>query len=454
MSVYFSSIFNGQNAPDIFSFHPEKQAYTLRGPSQKDQYHHLWRQAQGNFIATAVAGNPSARCGWMVRATTAQDAAFVALYPWGVALRRLPGGEIESLPVGPGAADLLQVERAGSRWVFSVARQGQALVSLTVENWQPGESVQAGLFVESGVAEVAFHNVRWVVPAGPGFERGRDPFASHLEVLELESGLRRVIYSQEDVFEAPNWTLDGAALIYNQAGRLYRFDLASRTITPIDTGDVIRNNNDHVISFDGQMLAISSHTGPEHLSLVYTVPLTGGQPRLVTQQGPSYLHGWSPDGRFVVYTALRDGDYDIYRIGVDGGPETRLTTAPGLDDGPEYTPDGQYIYFNSVRTGQMQIWRMKADGTNQEQLTHDDCNNWFPHISPEGKSVLFISYLPGEVDPGDHPAARRVYLREMALDGGTPRVLAYLYGGQGTINVPSWSPDGRQVAFVSNSCPW
>jgi Tol biopolymer transport system component len=256
------------------------------------------------------------------------------------------------------------------------------------------------------------------------------------------------------VFEAPNWARDGKALIYNRGGRLYRFDIDRREETPIDTGDVIQNNNDHVLSFDGTMLAISSHDPEDGLSRIYTVPARGGQPRRITPLGPSYLHGWSPDGRHLVYTALRGGDYDIYRIPAEGGKETRLTTAVGLDDGPEYSPDGRFIYFNSVRTGTMQIWRMRPDGSGQEQLTDDDCNNWFPHVSPDGKQVVFVSYLPGETEPGDHPPARRVYLRTMPPDGGTPKVAAYLYGGQGTMNVPSWSPDSRHLAFVSNSVPY
>jgi TolB protein len=200
------------------------------------------------------------------------------------------------------------------------------------------------------------------------------------------------------------------------------------------------------------MLAISSHDEAGN-SRIYTVPLQGGKPKLITPRGPSYLHGWSPDGKFLVYTAQRNGVFDIYRIPADGGDETQLTTHVGLDDGPEYTPDGKYIYFNSVRCGRMQIWRMKPDGSDQEQMTDDVFNNWFPHVSPDGKQVVFVSYLVDEVEPSDHPAAKRVYLRLIPLDGGAPKVLAYLYGGQGTMNVPSWSPDGKQLAFVSNTVP-
>jgi Tol biopolymer transport system component len=186
-------------------------------------------------------------------------------------------------------------------------------------------------------------------------------------------------------FQAPNWTHDGKALIYAQEGHLYRFDLSSRSAEMINTGFATRNNNDHVLSFDGRMMAISNHAVEDSgASIVYTVPATGGTPKRVTAKGPSYLHGWSPDGRWLVYTGQRAGDFDVYRISVNGGEETRLTSAPGLDDGPEFTPDGAHIYFNSARSGLMQIWRMRPDGSGQEQVTNDGFNNWFPHISPDG----------------------------------------------------------------------
>jgi Tol biopolymer transport system component len=218
----------------------------------------------------------------------------------------------------------------------------------------------------------------------------------------------------------------------------------------IDTDYVTQNNNDHVLTFDGTMIGISSSHEDDRTSIIYTVPVEGGKPTRVTAQGPSYLHGWSPDGKYLVYAAYRNGDFDIYRIAATGGEETQLTTTKGLDDGPEYSPDGKYIYFNSVRSGTMQIWRMKPDGSDQEQVTGDEFNNWFPHISPDGRWIVLISYTQ-EVTPSDHPPAKRVYLRLMPIQGGGPKVIAYLYGGQGTINVPSWSPDSKRIAFVSNT---
>jgi Tol biopolymer transport system component len=199
------------------------------------------------------------------------------------------------------------------------------------------------------------------------------------------------------------------------------------------------------------MIGISHHSKEDqNKSIIYTLPVQGGMPKRITSKGPSYLHGWSPDGKFLIYTGERSGELDIYKISADGGEEMRLTTAQGLDDGPEYSPDGRFIYFNSTRGGTMQIWRMKPDGSDQQQITRDEFNNWFPHISPDGRWIVFLSFLR-DVAPNDHPFYKQVYLRLMSVEGSKPRVLAYVYGGQGTINVPSWSPDNKRVAFVSNT---
>lgn len=272
---------------------------------------------------------------------------------------------------------------------------------------------------------------------------------SVLETVDVATGERTVRKRFDSLIEAPNWLPDGSTLLYNAGGSLWLFDLASGESRKVDTGSAARCNNDHVLSPDGRQVGLSS-AGPEGRSLVYVASLSGGEPRLVTPVGPSYLHGWSPDGRTLAYCAERGGEFDIYTMPVEGGEETRLTDAPGLDDGPEYSPDGRHIWFNSVRSGLMQVWRMDAGGQNQTRMTWDEESNcWFPHLSPDGSQVAYIAYKKGDVAPGDHPPCKHVEIRLMDADGENTRTLVRLFGGQGTLNVNSWSPDGTQLAFVS-----
>ncbi|HEY4761332.1 MAG TPA: DUF5050 domain-containing protein, partial [Thermoguttaceae bacterium] len=216
--------------------------------------------------------------------------------------------------------------------------------------------------------------------------------------------------------------------------------------TLIPSGEATNCNNDHGFSPDGKLIALSHNTA-DRGSLIYILPAAGGIPRLVTEKGPSYWHGWSPDGKTLAYCAQRNNEFDIYTINTDGTEETRLTDAPGLDDGPDYSPDGKYIYYNSERTGLMKIWRMRANGKQREQVSKDeDYADWFPHPSPDGKWIVFLSY---DKSVQGHPANQEVVLRMMPSTGGEPKILAHLFGGQGTINVPSWSPDSTKFAYVS-----
>jgi len=272
---------------------------------------------------------------------------------------------------------------------------------------------------------------------------------SILETLDVDTGKRTVLREFDDTIEAPNWTHDGKSLIYNRNGRLYNYDLAAGTSAEIYTGAITECNNDHVLSPDGKSVGISHATIEDGLSRIYIAPLSGGEPVLVTPIAPSYLHGWSPDGKTFAYCAERNGQYDIYTIPVWGGLEKQLTDNPGLDDGPEYTPDGKHIWFNSTRSGLMQLWRMEADGSNQTQMTFDESNSWFGHVSPDGKRVAYITYRKGDVEPDKHPPNKNVQLRLMPASGGDFKVIAELFGGQGTMNVNSWSPDSKTIAFVS-----
>jgi Tol biopolymer transport system component len=276
---------------------------------------------------------------------------------------------------------------------------------------------------------------------------------SVLETLDVFTGERSVLKVFDTVIEAPNWTPDGRRLIFNRQGGMCAYVLATGAVERIDTGFAVDCNNDHVLSPDGTRLAISHFTHEDVCSRIYTLPLTGGVPVRVTDLGPSYLHGWSPDGQRLAYCAERDGQYDIHTIDVNGGPETRLTDTPGLDDGPEYAPDGRHIWFNSTRSGLMQIWRMDVDGGNPVHGVREDAHGWFPHVSPDGRWVVYVAYRVGDVAPADHPPDKRVEIRLVPAAGGPSRCLAQLLGGQGTMNVNSWAPDSRRIAFVSYRAP-
>ncbi|MHB8973750.1 MAG: TolB family protein [Pirellulaceae bacterium] len=452
----------------------ERQSYTLSGGGKnmwfdKDEFHFVYTRIKGDFILQARAGfvkegvNAHRKLGWMVRASLDAKSPHVNAVAHGDGLtslqfRRTAGAMTEEIRSELTGVDVIQLERRGRRYTMSVARLGQPFVVSHCDDFELADELYVGLFVCSHDPDVmeqaVFRDVRITIPAAEKFVPYRDYLGSRLEILDVDTGDRRVVFRSADPIEAPNWTPDGTTLIYNAKGKLFRFSLADRTPVPLDTGFANRCNNDHVLSVDGQSLGISHHlqeAGGQ--SVIYTLPAAGGEPKRVSANAPSYLHGWSPDGRYLIYTGQRGGEFDIYRTPVEGGDELRLTTAKGLDDGSEYSPDGKYIYFNSSRTGTMQVWRMKPDGTGQEQLTHDELNDWFPHVSPDGQRIVFLSFS-NDVPADEHPFYKHVYLRMMPIDGGEPRVIAYVYGGQGTINVPSWSPDNRHLAFVSNTGQW
>ncbi|MFK4809645.1 TolB family protein [Devosia sp. ZW T5_3] len=286
--------------------------------------------------------------------------------------------------------------------------------------------------------------------------RGRSLAAgqrSELTIIDRD-GNANIIFTANEVIEAPNWSADGQWLVFNAGGRLFRIAAAGGQPEQIDTGELSDLNNDHVLSPDGTSIYVSSDDG--HL---YAVPFAGGTPRRVSNEHPTpfhyYLHGISPDGRTLSYVAIeqRNGErqVNVFTIPAAGGPDTRLTDLTMPNDGPEYSPDGRWIYFNSElaasRPGHAQIFRMNAaDGSGLEQLTFDSFVNWFPHLSPDGSVVALLSFPQGTLG---HPADKDVLLRLMSPEGGQVRTLASFFGGQGTINVNSWAPDSQRLAYVA-----
>jgi len=438
-------------------------AYSVTGGGaniwgSEDAFRFVYRKLTGDASLTAglrwkgEGQNPHRKAGWMIRQSLEAGSPYADAVVHGDGLislqyRRVPGGPTEEIQAPVRAPATIRLERHADVFSLSLSRDGktyQPVGSVSVALTDPA---YAGLVVcshdDSTTETAVFSNVDLKTL---GTAKAEDRVVeSTLEIISVQTGERRVVYRDRRHFEAPNWSRDGRYLLFNGEGRLYTIPVGGGEPKLLDTGVANRCNNDHGFSPDGQWLAISDqHDGP---SRIYVLASTGGTPRLVTPLAPSYWHGWSPDGRTLVYCAERSGNYDVYAIPVEGGPETRLTTAQGLDDGPEYTPDGQFIYFNSERSGLMKIWRMKADGSVQEQVTTDpDYADWFAHPSPDGTSLVLLSY---DKSVQGHPANKDMALRVTAVSDAKPRVLARLFGGQGTINVPSWSPDSRFVAFVS-----
>ncbi len=451
--------------PGSVEFDAARQSYTVAGSganmwSTADAFHYVWTQASGDLALTAdiaflgAGQDPHRKACLLLRQSLDADSAYadVALHGDGLTslqFRESRGAATHEVQANVSAPSRLRIEKHGKYVRMYLAAEGEELrfsgaaVRITFE-----EPFTIGLGVcahnQDVLEQAVFTNVALDAPLPTA--TGQPVLYSALETMTIASTDRRVCYVTPTRIEAPNWLRDGQTLIFNSEGRIRRIPVAGGEPETIDTGFAIRCNNDHGVSPDGTLLVISDHSQEPGQSLIYTLPITGGTPRRITPNGPSYWHGWSPDGKTLAFCGQRDGEFDIYAIPADGGPETRLTTAPGLDDGPEYSPDGQHIYFNSERTGTMQIWRMKADGSDQEQVTTDDSNNWFPHLSPDGRHMVFLSYEPGVTG---HPPNKDVALRMMALDTRQITVLGRFFGGQGTVNVPCWSPDGHRIAFVT-----
>ncbi len=267
---------------------------------------------------------------------------------------------------------------------------------------------------------------------------------SEIAIYDLASGAAQSLLKTERLIEAPNWTPDGGSLVVNGEGHLYAVDLKNPEIIKIDTGFVNRCNNDHGISPDGRMLVISDSFEAGG-SRIYTLPFGGGAPTLVQGKSPSYWHGWSPDGKTLAYVAKRGSSFQIHTCPAGGGPELQVTRDFDHCDGPDYTPDGEWMWFNGEIKGSVQLWRIRPDGSTPQQMTNDERVNWFPHPSPDGQHIVYVAYENGT---RGHPRDKNIELRLMPAGGGTPKTLLAAFGGQGTMNVPCWSPDSRRFAFV------
>ena len=454
------------------------QTYAINGAGyniwgQRDEHRYLYNKIKGDFIVTAnfrFEGNNEShrKIGWMTRASEDDNSVMIGGFLHGDGLtagqwRERKGADMQS-PVDDIWApkrfyDIIQLERRGTTFIVRAAHSGEPLQEISSKDlpFMPEEAL-TGIVISSHDVDTMEAAKVWNVRIDQPVAENYNPYESgfigcRMETMNVFDGKRKVIYEKEDRFEAPNWMPNGKELLFNMDGSLYTMPVGGGDISKLDTGSADKLNNDHCISFDGKMLGISHDDGKG--SNVFVLPLTGGEPKPVTTNAPSYLHGWSANNKEVVYVAQRNGGnvYDIYKKSIKGGQEVKLTNTKKLEhvDGCEYSPDGKYIYYNGSKNGgTMQLWRMKPDGSNKEQITFDEYNDWFPHISPDGKWIAFISFAP-DIELNSHPSYKQVMIRLIPTSGGVPKVIAQLYGGQGTINVNSWSPDSKHIAFVSNS---
>ena len=444
-------------------FGSAQNTYTVTGSGENmwstvDAFQFAWKKASGDVgLAADISfpskgGNEHKKAVLMIRQSLDPDSVYVDVALHGNGLTSLQyrdekGGNTHEIQSNISGPRRLRIAKRGDYLYMSLAGEHEELhfaggwLRIPVH-----EQFYVGIGVcshdKDRVEKAVFSNVDLATPAAAI----QPTLYSALETIDADSTDRRVVYLAAGRIEAPNWTRDGKSLLFNSNGRIERLPVAGGKPEMIDTGFAVRCNNDHGISPDGTQLVISDQSQEDNRSLIYMLPMMGGTPRRITKNSPSYWHGWSPDDKTLAFVGERNDEFDIYSIPISGGDETRLTTAKGLDDGPEYSPDGRYIYFNSVRTGNMQIWRMHPDGSEQEQVFSDDYNNWFPHISPDGQWMVFLTYAK---DVSGHPENKDVMLRMMSLADKKIMVLAKLFGGQGTINVPSWSPDSKRLAFVS-----
>jgi TolB protein len=457
------------------SFDTARGVYTIASSGANlwataDAFHMVWKKVSGDLSltadvelgATAAGSNPHRKALLMFRQTLDADAMYAdaAVHGSGetaLQYRRTKGDTTQDIAFDLGAPKTMRLEKRGDTITLFVSMKGEPL-------HQAGASIKlhfaepfyAGIGVcahqEGAVEKATFSHVelkRLQTPQTPA------PMAlySTLQTIAIDNNSRMayVVVTGKGKMEAPNWSRDGKALIFNRDGRLWTVPVAGGEPSAIDVGGLADCTGSHGLSPDGKWLAMTCAT-PANSGAgqpgrrVFIVPAAGGTPRMVTANPSSYFHSWSPDGKTILFTRSANGSLNIYAIPAEGGDEKPLTTGTGTSDDPDYSPDGHYIYFNSDRAGGMQIFRMRPDGSNAEQMTSDERRNWTAHPSPDGKSVLILSYAS---DVTGHPANRDVTLRILDVPTGKVRDLVEIVGGTGTDNVANWAPDGAHFAFVS-----
>lgn len=435
--------------------------------AKEDAFQFVYQETSGDVVITAdvkfdgKGKEEHRKAALMIRQSLDPNAAYadVALHGNGLTslqYRETLGDITKEVPSDLKAPGRIRIERRGDQFTIFAGKPGEELTKTGPVTVKLQDPVYIGLAVSA-------HNVKNLETAefsDVEVERGPKKASvvtrSHLMVYDLASKKSHEVYKADGLFEAPNWSPDGKSLLINKAGELYTLAAEGKSEpVKVNLNGMARCNNDKSFSPDGKTIAFSSSANAKG-SQVYTVRTDGGEPAMIVPETPSYFHGFSPDGHWMAVVAQRNGNFDLFRVAAQGGPQERLTSNAAYDDGPDYSPDGKWIYFNSDRVNGWDIWRMPADGAGTddklaERVTSDDEEDWFPHPSPDGKWLLFLSFPRGTAGHNDR---LKVTLRMMPMPGestGKPKIstLLKLFGGQGTINVNSWSPDSTKFAYVT-----
>lgn len=436
-----------------------------------DAFQFAWTKISGdvaltadvNFIGTGTVAHRKAAL--MIRQSLDASSPYAdaALHGDGLTslqFRPAEGAETQEVRSTLTALVRIRIERRGNNFMMFAGAPGEELKPTGPATVVLHDPVYAGLTVSSHQADVVetavFTNVKLENLAPQSQARPR--FNSKLAVYDLKTKTVRTVYRANEVFEAPNWSPDGKYLLINMAGKLLRIspDGANSQPEPVNIDSALRCNNDHNLSPDGKLIALSASTATSHGSQIYVAGADGSNLKMLVSRVPSYFHGWSPDSKYLAFVGQRNGVYNLFRVAAAGGDEERLTENSTYDDGPDYSPDGKWIYFNTNRSGKWEIWRMPSSGagphdSRAQRITNTELEDWFPHPSPDGKHLLIFSFPKGTKTHNDR--VEGVQLRIMPMPGkkataAAPETLITFFGGQGTINVNSWSPDSKRFAFV------
>ena len=286
-------------------------------------------------------------------------------------------------------------------------------------------------------------------PAGRVLQPGQ---RCEVWVVDVAQGRSQRVFATHDLLlEAPNWLAAADALLLNGNGRLSRISLSDAQLHPVPIAGIPPINNDHVLDPDGRHVYLSADDG--HL---YRAPLAGGTAIRISDADDlmHFLHGVDPAGTRLAFVGVPRRQAPgaaqalIHTMSSAGGDYRRLAHRHGAADGCEYSPDGRWLYFNvDAFDGRMQLARMRPDASELAQLTFDNCANWFPHLSPDGTRLVYLAFPPGTQG---HPSDVWVEIKLIDLPEWRPgKTLARVFGGQGTMNVNSWSPDGERFAYVA-----